>query len=78
MVLDEALNDYRAMELLEQLAGRDKASELIAKDCGGELTFSQYPRSAEYLLTLRASVNQEIKKQIAGLCNPAGKLRLLF
>ncbi|MGF7142988.1 hypothetical protein HNQ56_001410 [Anaerotaenia torta] len=78
MVLDEALNDYRAMQLLEQLAGRDKVSELIEKDCGGELTFSQYPRSAEYLLTLRASVNQEIKKQIAGLCNPSGKLRLLF
>lgn len=64
MVMDEAMNDYRAMQLLEQLAGRDKVFELIAGGCAGKLTFSEYPKSVDYLLKLRNSVNQEIKKEI--------------
>jgi hypothetical protein len=62
MVLDEALNDYRAMQLLEQLAGRSKVLELIEEGSYMDITFSEYPRSTHYLLQLRDIINQEIKR----------------
>jgi hypothetical protein len=65
MVLDEALNDYRAMQLLEQLAGRSKVLELIEEGSHMDITFSEYPRSAHYLMQLRDTINQEIKKYTA-------------
>lgn len=64
MVLNEALNDYRAMQLLEEISGRDKVLELIQKNTTSEITFSEYPRTTKYLLELRTAINQEIKKVI--------------
>lgn len=65
MVLDEALNDYRAMQLLEEISGRGKVLELIQKDTISEITFSEFPRTSSYLLELRDAINKEIKKALS-------------
>ena len=58
----EALADMRALSLAEKLCG--KAAVLSLADAEGELTFSAYPKSAEYLLTLREKVNAMIEEKI--------------
>ncbi len=58
MVLEEALNDYRALCLLETLVGREKVMELIRQEAGMELSFKQYPRNDEFILGLREKVNR--------------------
>ena len=63
MVLEQALHDMRALELLEGLAGRDFVTEAIDGDLDGGVTFTDYPKSAEYLLRLRGRVNREIEKR---------------
>lgn len=59
-VLFEALQDLRALELLESLVGRDEVIRLIEELAGEELTFSSYPRNAEWLLAFREEVNRRI------------------
>ena len=63
MVMDEAMNDIRALRLLESLKGREFALKLI--DEGIEpLEFDRYPASPNYLLNLRKRVNAEIEKAL--------------
>lgn len=59
MLMDEAMSDYCALTVLEGLAGREKAEELI-----GGITFERYPREEAFLLGLRASVNKAIKEAL--------------
>lgn len=59
-VLDEALHDLRALELLENLKGRAHVERLIRALAGQEITFRSYPRSEAFLYDLRSRVNQEI------------------
>ena len=62
VVMAEALQDMRAMQLLETMIPK---AEIVAKMdalcADGEVTFKQYPRSAQALLDLRAWVNEQIK-----------------
>ena len=58
MVFEEALNDYRALRLLEARIGREQVMELIRREAGMELSFTRYPRSAEFILRLREKVNR--------------------
>lgn len=58
MVLEEALNDYRALRLLEARIGREQVMELIRREAGMELSFTRYPRNAEFILRLREKVNR--------------------
>lgn len=49
--------------MLERLAGRDFVMDLIEGDLGEPLTFTRYPKSAMYLISLRNRVNREIAKR---------------
>lgn len=59
-VFYEAINDLRAMELLESLTSREFVMNLI-EDTSEEITFFTYPHDAAYLLKLRERINREIQ-----------------
>ncbi|NMM54972.1 DUF4091 domain-containing protein [Paenibacillus aquistagni] len=63
-VMREALQDMRALQLLEELAGREAAMALVEKQVDEPITFSSYPREAAWLLGLREAVNDAIKQSI--------------
>ncbi len=65
MVTAQALYDLRALELLESLTSRQHVLELIDGELSEPVTFSRYPRSAQWLLNLRARVNREIAQHLA-------------
>lgn len=62
MVLSQALYDLRALQLLEDLTGREYVMKLVEEELQTPLTFTAYPKSEDYILDLRSKVNQEIKK----------------
>ena len=64
MALRQAFHDLRALQLLEELAGRDTVEAIIAEGLEGELTLTNYPRNNAYLHSLRQRVNEEIEKRI--------------
>lgn len=57
-VFNEALQDMRALKLLEELAGKEKAHSLLGEIDG----FGRYPRSNDYYIELRQKINDEIEK----------------
>ena len=59
-----AKKEQRALELLEELAGRDTVEAIIAEGLEEELTLTRYPRDNAYLHTLRQRVNAEIEKRM--------------
>ena len=60
-VQDDALLDLRALQMLEDLAGRSAVEELIHETAGQKtITFESYPRDAEFLLALREKVAAKI------------------
>ncbi|MDD7431394.1 MAG: DUF4091 domain-containing protein, partial [Coriobacteriaceae bacterium] len=63
MVHYQVLTDLRALQMLERLAGRDFVMDLIEGDLGEPLTFTRYPKSDMYLISLRNRVNREIAKR---------------
>jgi len=64
MVAQEAFNDFRALTLLEKLAGRDAALALIDEGLKDPITFSSFPQNDDYLLNLRARINNEIQRYV--------------
>lgn len=64
-VLAEAFRDIRAFSLLEELTSREYVEKIIQEEAGSAITFKQYPRSASFLLRLRAKVNHEIELKLA-------------
>ena len=62
LVLEEGLNDYRALRQLETYKGKEYVHTLIEKMAGMKITFSDYPRNAAFLLELRERVNKEIEE----------------
>ena len=61
-VFMHALQDIRAMELLETLIPREDIIALI--DSCGEVTFDEYPCNAEFILRVREKINSLIKNSI--------------
>ncbi len=59
-VFNEALQDLRALKLLENYIGREE----VLKKLEEIEYFGVYPRNSEYILNLREWVNEEIKKLI--------------
>lgn len=57
-VFYDALQDIRALKLLEKKIGRDETVKLI--NGGGELTLKDYPRDYTYILKLREKANKLI------------------
>ncbi|MFC3800702.1 DUF4091 domain-containing protein [Cohnella sp. GCM10012308] len=60
-VVREALQDLRALRLLETLAGREAATALMEGGLEEPLTFAAYPRDADWLLRKRERINQAIR-----------------
>lgn len=60
----DAMQDLRALRLLEKLTSRRYVLTLIEKDLDIPLTFKTYPHEQKWLLDLRARVNEEIKNYI--------------
>ncbi len=56
----EALQDMRALQLLETKLGREAVEKLIDFGCERPMTFKDFPRSEDYLLNLRDIVNRMV------------------
>jgi hypothetical protein len=59
-VFHEALQEVRALQLLESSIGYEATLALVEEGLDAPLTFSQYPRSAAWLLGVRERVNQAL------------------
>ena len=59
-VFFEALQDQRALQLLERLQGREKTVALLEKGLKRGITMEAYPRDAGWLLKMRERVNSKI------------------
>ena len=55
-VFNEALQDLRALKLLEDEIGRDAVMEMINEIDG----FKKYPNDAEYYISLREEINKKL------------------
>lgn len=64
MALMEAMQDIRALELLESLSSREEVLEILREWAGGKLTMVEYPHSSTLLLELREKINERIIRRI--------------
>ncbi|HZG83642.1 DUF4091 domain-containing protein [Paenibacillus sp.] len=60
-VFRDALQDLRALQLLESYIGKDRVVEVIEGELDSPITFRSYPRDAEWLLAKREQINRLIK-----------------
>ena len=58
----DALQDQRALDLLEKLIGREASVALIENEAGGEIAFESYPHSENFILNWRREANEKIKE----------------
>lgn len=63
-VFDDGFNDMRALKLLEKLAGREKAEEILNSEC--EISFNTYPEDEKSYFMLRDRINREIDRASFG------------
>lgn len=63
-VLYEALQDLRALELLEECTGREAVLKLIEENLEQPLTFTSYPRKTDWILNKREQINKAIKEHL--------------
>ncbi|MFC7680406.1 DUF4091 domain-containing protein [Paenibacillus sp. GCM10028914] len=61
-VLQEALQDLRALRLLEDIHGREYVLEALEEGLDEPITFSNYPREDAWLLSKREWINTQIKE----------------
>ncbi len=61
-VLNMAMQDMRALQLLESLTSRSYVLGVISEGLSEDIRFDRYPREASWLLKLRSRVNQDIMK----------------
>lgn len=59
-VFYEALQDLRALQLLETLVGKEKVLALLQEDLERPLTFRDYPVDSDWLLRKREAINRKI------------------
>ncbi len=64
IVFADALQDLRAFRLLETLTSREHVLTLIEKGLDIPLSFRNYPHEQQWLLNLRARINNEITKNL--------------
>lgn len=62
VVFHEALQDLRALQLCQQLYGREYTMQLLEEGID-PITFKQYPHDPSYLLELRRRVNDAIARK---------------
>ena len=58
----EALQDQRALQLLETLTGREKTLAVLESD--GEIQVNEYPMCSEWQLKKREEINSAIKNAL--------------
>ena len=63
MVLQQAMQDLRALRWLESLIGREKTLEMLLDCAQGPLTLTEYPRDAAFFERLRERINVAILGQ---------------
>jgi hypothetical protein len=63
-VFYEALQDLRALKLLEELIGREETLKLLEEDPDNPITFKQYPTDSSWLLSKREQINRKIQEHI--------------
>lgn len=63
-VFKEAIQDVSICRVLEKYIGKDEVIKLIEEKADMEITFSEYPRNAEFLIELGKLIKDEIKKYI--------------
>lgn len=61
-VFYEALQDMRALQLLEQKVGKEQVVSMIESGLEEPLTFKRYPLDGEWLLEMRKKINRELLK----------------
>lgn len=59
-VFYEALQDMRALELLESFVGKDAVLQLLEDGLEAPITFVRYPKDALWILTKREQINSKI------------------
>jgi hypothetical protein len=64
-VFREALQDLRALTLLESLIGRDRTLALMEQGAEAPITFDVYPQDAAWLLACRERINEAIRSHTA-------------
>lgn len=64
MLMEEAMNDLRAMRYLEKLTDRETVLECLGDE---ELTFKRYPRNLTYLGQVRMRVNRKISEAVSNI-----------
>ena len=62
-VFYEALQDLRALQLLESKWGRDKVLTWMEAELDAEMTFDSYPQDADWLLRKREQLNELISTE---------------
>lgn len=62
LVFHEALQDMRALQLLESRIGREAAAQWLDQEAAEPLTFRQYPRTAGWILKTREKLNRKIQE----------------
>lgn len=63
-LLREAMQDIRALKLLEDLIGKQETVKLLEGNMDQPLTFKHYEKRASWLLEMRERVNQMVKAQL--------------
>lgn len=63
-VFRDALQDHRALCLLEELTGRAETLAFLER-CETGMTFRRYPHSADFLLRFREELNGEIRRRLS-------------
>jgi hypothetical protein len=61
-VLYEALQDLRALQLLESFVGREQVIVFLEEGLDHEITFEHYPQEQEWYLQKREQINSKIKE----------------
>lgn len=61
-LMRESMQDVRALELLESLAGKNCVMEILERT--GRLTFTEYERSNDWLIKTREMINNAIREKI--------------
>lgn len=60
-VMREAMQDLRALQLLEQRIGKERIIAELEKDLASPITFREYPRELTWMLRTRQWVNEQLK-----------------
>jgi hypothetical protein len=63
-VFYDALQDMRRASLCEKYIGREEVCRIIDEQAGSTLTFKEYPKNDEYILSLRDKMNEIIAQNL--------------